>query len=178
MPGNTLILLLVGLKGAGKTTIGRLLERELGIRFTPVDLILVRLRKAQPHLSWPEFEEQALTLILDSVRDLTRSGDAVCLEATGTTGYFPALLEELQRAFRVLFIRVSAPTETCFRRAQARDASAHLAISDDRLREINLLAEKVRLDWDLEIDNALEWNEQAIIGGVTALVGRVYRGEV
>ncbi|MBI3866085.1 MAG: hypothetical protein HY290_29760 [Planctomycetia bacterium] len=99
-------------------------------------------------------------MILATVRDLARHTDTVCLEATRTTGYFPTLLDQLRRVFRVLFIRVSAPAEICFRRMKTRDASSHLEYSDDRLREINLLAEKVHLDWDLQIDNAHEWNER------------------
>jgi len=177
MPGDTLILLLVGLKGAGKTTIGSLLERELGIGFAPIDRILVRLRKAQPHLSWSDFEERALTVIVATVRDLARKANVVCLEATATTGYFPALLDELRRDFRVLFIRVHAPADTCFCRVKVRDASAHLAISDDRLREINLLAEKVNLEWDLQIDNGHEWNEEAVVRGVATLLKRAQSGK-
>src|SRR5262249_52777862 len=137
MPDPKLVLLLVGLKGAGKTKIGGLLEKELGIPFVRVELILVRLRETQPHISSTEFDEQGVTMILENARNLARDTDTVCLEATGTTGYFSTLLDHLRRSYRVLFIRVSAPAEICFLRVKTRDASSHLEYSDDRLREIN-----------------------------------------
>lgn len=173
MADQKLILLLVGLKGAGKTKIGLLLEEELRVPFVRVELILLRLRAEQPHISSTEFDEQGVKMILDSVHGLARNSDTVCLEATGTTGYFSTLLDRLRRAFRVLLVRVSAPSEICFRRVMSRDASSHLKYSDDRIREINVLAEKVHLDWDLQIDNAHEWNEQAIIGCIAELLTRV-----
>jgi hypothetical protein len=51
-------------------------------------------------------------------------------------------------------VRVSAPADTCAERVRSRDAAEHIPVSDERVREINRVAEGVRLAWDLEVDNA------------------------
>jgi hypothetical protein len=43
-----------------------------------------------------------------------------------------------------------------------RDTSAHIPVSDHRLREINERALLVDLPWDLEIDNS-EFQDEAVI---------------
>lgn len=50
-------------------------------------------------------------------------------------------------------VQVKALLDTCIERITARDASAHIPVSGDRLTEINERALLVNLPGDLEIDN-------------------------
>jgi cytidylate kinase len=167
---RTSIVLLVGPKGAGKTTIGALLARELQVAFLRVEPIYLRTIHAHPDLPQTELEPLGFGAILAAVDDLARTSRVVCFESTGTAGYFPEFLRRLRARYRVYLIRVFAPLEECRWRVLHRDATNHIPVSDDRLQEINRRAAGVMLAWDLEIDNSGTDNERAIVDAVAGLV--------
>jgi hypothetical protein len=84
-------------------------------------------------------------------------------KSTGAALTFSELLTTLHKGFCVFPIHIQAPLETCIDRVMTRDASAHIPVSDHRLREINDRALQVDLPWDLEINNSEFLNESVIV---------------
>ena len=167
---QTIVILLVGPKGAGKTTIGALAAGELGVAFLRVELIYLSMLEANPHRSGAELEPLGFGAILGAVEDLTRTSRVICLESTGTAGYFPEFLRQLRARYRVYLVRVSAPADVCRARVRARDRADHIPVSDERLEEINRIAAAVRLPWDLEIDNSAAGNAGAVVNALAGLL--------
>lgn len=148
------LVLLVGLKGSGKTFTGGVLEKHLDIHFLRIEPIFLELLQQEPDLTGIPLEQRGFQIVLAKLDELAQSNPTLCIESTGAAHTFPELLAALQQGFRVYLVHVKAPLETCLERVMSRDASAHIPVSDHRLREINQRALQVNLPWDLEIDNS------------------------
>lgn len=156
------LLLLVGLKGAGKTFIGSVLEKYLEIKFLRIEPIFLEILQLEPGLKGIEFEKRGFQIVLAKLDELAQTHSTLCIESTGTAYTFPALLTALRQGFRVFLIHIQTPINVCSERVMTRDTSVHIPVSDHRLREINERALLVDLPWDLEIDNS-EFQEETVI---------------
>lgn len=164
------LLILVGLKGAGKTFIGSVLEKHLDVRFLRIEPIFLEVMRQAPELTGIPLEQRGFQIVLDRLDQLAQQHSILCIESTGTAGTFSELLAALRQGFRVVLIRVQAPMDTCAERVSKRDAAAHIPVSDHRLREINEIAAQVSLSWDLQINNSQFQTESAIVEAVAALL--------
>jgi chloramphenicol 3-O-phosphotransferase len=164
------IILLVGQKGAGKTTIGERLAHLSGIIFLRVEPIYLSVLQANPNLSPKEIEPIGFGAILDAVEELARHSPVICMETTGTAGYFPEFLRRLQAGYRLHTVRVGAPAEVCLERVRRRDQTNHIPVSDERVREINRIAAKVSLEWSLEVDNPEDGDLDLIAEAIARLL--------
>jgi hypothetical protein len=164
------LLLLVGPKGAGKTFVGGVLERHLGIAFLRIEPIFLGVMRGEPELAGIELERRGFQAVLEKLDELARSREVLCIESTGTARTFPDLLAALRRRFDVRLIRVRSPLGICLERIRTRDASVHIPVSDDRVMEINEIASRVELPWDLEIDNTEFQEEDRIVQAVRGVL--------
>jgi predicted ABC-type ATPase len=164
------LLLLVGLKGAGKTFIGSVLEKYLDVKFLRIEPIFLEVLRLEPGLEGIPLEKRGFQIVLEKLDELAQSHSTLCIESTGTAHTFSELLTALRQSFRVFLIHVQAPLDTCIERVMTRDASAHIPVSDDRLKEINERALLVEMPWDLEIDNSEFQDETAIAQSVEKLL--------
>lgn len=154
--------MLVGLKGVGKTFIGSVLEKYLDVKFLRVEPIFLELMRQEPELQGIALEKRGFQIVLTQLDELAQKYPILCIESTGCAYTFSELLAALRQGFRVFLIHVQAPLNTCIERVMKRDTSAHIPVSDDRLREINERALLIDLPWDLEIDNS-EFQDEAVI---------------
>lgn len=164
------VLLLVGLKGSGKTSTGSVLEKHLNVKFLRIEPIFLEMLRQEPGLTGIPMEQRGFQIVLEKLDELAQSHSTLCIESTGTAHTFPELLATLRQSFRVFLIRVKAPLRTCIERVRTRDTSAHIPVSDHRLNEINERALLVDLSWDLEIDNSEFQDEIAIVESVKKLL--------
>lgn len=164
------VILLVGLKGAGKTTIGDSLARRLGITFLRVEPIYLAVMQANPDLSAAELEPVGFGAILDAIAQRAHSSPVMCIETTGTAGYFPEFLRRLRAGYHLHLIRVVASEEECLARVQRRDLKDHIPVSDERVREINRVASTVSLAWDMEVENSGEEGVDMAVAAVAEML--------
>lgn len=165
------VIVLVGPKGAGKSTIGQLLATELGVHFLRVEPLFLELR-ARLGAGHPELERLGFQSVLERVREALSSHDTVCIESTGASTHVPGLLAALAELARVLLVRVRATPEQCLVRIAGRDASIHIPVSDDQVERINAIAVRVSLPWAAELDNRGRLDRAAVIATVRALLER------
>ena len=163
------IIVLVGLKGAGKSTIGQLIENRLGAPFVRVEPIYlqVRLRLGPEH---PDLECQGFRAILDYLTQALASHDAICFETTGASAHSSWLLAELCQLAEVLPVQVLSDPSQCLARIHRRDASIHIPASDGEIERINAAAAKVSLPWAAVIDNRGNLDETAIQKTISSLL--------
>jgi dephospho-CoA kinase len=135
------LLVLVGLKGSGKTHVGAVLEARLGVCFIRVEPIFLALRN----------QVEAFTEVERQVDRALTEARVVAIESTGIATEHLRTLQ--QRYQPVRLIRVDASAETCMRRFKARDASGHVPIREERFREINARAARASFDWDCVLNN-------------------------
>ncbi|NJP19093.1 MAG: ATP-binding protein [Hydrococcus sp. CRU_1_1] len=164
------LLLLVGLKGSGKTFTGSVLEKYLDVKFLRIESIFLEVLQREPELAGILLEQRGFQIVLEKLDDLAQSHSILCIESTGTAHTFPELLAALHQAFRVFMVHLITPPDTCINRVMTRDVSVHIPVSDHRLKEINERALLVDLPWDLEIDNSEFQDETAIVESVKRLL--------
>lgn len=164
------LLLLIGLKGAGKTFLGGVLERHLGIKFLRIEPLFVELMREEPELSGVALEHKGFQQVIDQLDELAKTDQTLCIESTGAAHTFPEWLTTLRQGYRVWLIRVTAPLDVCAQRVMSRDTTAHIPVSDHRLQEINAVAAQVNLPWDLEIDNTEFQDEATLVQAVQGLL--------
>jgi predicted ABC-type ATPase len=164
------LLLLVGLKGSGKTFIGHVLEKHLDVKFLPIEPIFLGLMRQEPDLTGVALEQRGFQRVLDTLDQLAQQHSMLCIESTGTAHTFSALMAALRQGYQVLLIQIQAPLDICIARVRNRDTSAHIPVSNHRLREINEVALQVELAWDLQIDNSEFQEEHKIVQAVEALL--------
>lgn len=164
------VLVLVGPKGAGKSTLGDLLSRELPVLFLRVEPLFLELR-ARLGAAHPDLERLGFAAVLDAVSGALPGHDHVCIETTGASDRVPWLLQELASRARVLPVRVLADPEQCLERIHRRDRSIHIPVSDDDVARINAIAQDVDLPWAAEIDNRGPLDAAAIVATIRSLLG-------
>lgn len=149
------VILLIGPKGAGKTHLASRMEEEIGIPFLRVEPIWLKLMDEMEPGS-RDFDNEGLSRVLRSAREHLSAEGSVVLESTGTAPWFSDMLNALEKAGELVLVRVHAPIETCLDRIHRRDASQHIPVSDDRIKEINALATQVQLPWSVVVQNTSE----------------------
>lgn len=165
----TTVLLLVGPKGSGKTFIGSLIRDRLGVPFLRAEpIFLENLRSSR--LTGPARDAEGFARVHAEVTRWLARSPQVALESTGASDAFFPFLSALRARHRVLLISVRAPPAACLERVQTRDPAAHIDVSDDDVVAINDRATRVRLAWDLEIDNGGPASPEAIVTAVRGLL--------
>lgn len=144
------LLLLVGLKGAGKTFTGGVVEKYLDVKFLRIEPIFLEILRQEPELAGIPLEQRGFQIVLEKLDELAQSNSTLCIESTGAAHTFPELLAALRQGFRVFMVHMKAPLDTCIERVMTKDASAYIPVSDHRLKEINERALLVDLPWDLD----------------------------
>lgn len=148
---------LVGPEGTGKTHIGSLLERSNPdqVHFVRVEAIFMKLQEEQPSADMSLLADLCYQETAGEVQSALSSKKAVAvLEVTGVAPQLPSLIERLQSRHDVKFVQVKTPLDACLKRVKERDASQQVAVSEERVSQINQLAKAVEYPWDLVVDNS------------------------
>lgn len=169
MAASRSVLVLVGPKGSGKTYVGTLINKELGVPFLRVEpIFLESIRSSQ--LTGTALDEESYSKVLAEVDCVLNRESRVIIESTGASEAFPAFLNALRSSYQVTLVSIRAPLERCLERVQSRDQPLHIPVSDDSVAEINARAAMVHLPWDLEIDNGGPASTEAILDQIRPLL--------
>ena len=87
------IIILIGLKGSGKTYIGTLIQEKVGIKFFRVENVWLSLKSER--LS-NEYILEGFSLVEKEIDRLLLDTDRITIEFTGTTDYFNRFINKLK----------------------------------------------------------------------------------
>lgn len=135
--------ILIGPKGAGKTHIGTVLQREVGFRFLRVEPIWLSLAPEED--GWEKVEQ----IIDDQLKEV----DDIIFESLGAGDGFCGLRNNLAKKYNLRFIKVETDLNECLRRVRTRDTAEHIPVSDDQVERYNAIAVTVNHPWSTAIDN-------------------------
>lgn len=163
------VYVLIGPKGSGKTYIGSLLEKEVGLKFLSVEKLgLENIPKSK--LTGEELIQEGFHQEEAGIDKILECHNAVSFESTGVHPYLQKVLARLRSKYNVRLIRVYAPLETCYERIKNRDQNAHLPVSENLLKRINEGAAKAEFDWDLELNNTSQLSKEEILKAFSTLL--------
>lgn len=171
MSARRTVLVLLGPKGAGKTYVGTLIQRELGVRFVRAEPIFLEHQRTST-LTGVARDAAGYAKVLSAVEDVLARESRVCFESTGASPAFAPFLEQLRARFDVRVVGVRAPLDRCAERVRTRDLSQHITVSDHRVTEINARAAEVAIPCDVEIDNGGPAPDHAIVGAIWDVLAR------
>jgi shikimate kinase len=157
------LYILIGLKGSGKTFIGKMVEDNLSIPFLRVENIFKNIKRDR-HYSDENYIREGFTLLEREIRNQFEETDRLTIESTGLTDEFKQMLESLRKDFSVKLIKIDTEPALCLQRVKERDNKEHINVSDSDVEKINELAIKVKFNYDLVIDNNSKSGEEIIKG--------------
>lgn len=158
---NKSIYLLIGQKGSGKSFIGTLMEKELGIKFLKVEDLAKQI-KGNREIDDQSYIKEYFQTVEREVRTILKINDKIVFESTGLTANFDQMLENLRNDFSVITMGVNASDELCLYRVRTRDQINHINISDDQVNKINHMVKKKLLITDFNLINDNKTKEQLI----------------
>ena len=153
------LYILIGPKGSGKTHIGSRIEKLTGIKFLRVEPLWLGLAEGED--GWDRVEREIDELFLQH--------DVVIIESLGAGEGFNRMYASLKDKYRVKLIKVQADLEECLRRVRERDSADYIPVSDDKVREYNRIAAKLKHPWDAVIDNNGPATDEEILKVVACL---------
>jgi len=153
------IIVLVGLKGSGKTYIGALIQEKLGIKFFRVENIWLSLTTER--LS-NEYIIEGFGIVEKELDRLLIDTDWITIESTGTTEYFRKFLNKIKSKYNVKLVKIQTNPELCLKRVRSRDSTIHVPVSDDIVDKINRDSLRVDLQYDLIVCNDKSTDKEII----------------
>lgn len=161
------LLILVGPKGAGKTTLGCMLEQRLGACFVRVERIAER---ALADSGGVADERHVRRAILDELSAQAAQHDLLIIESTGASSETAAFFDALRAHFEALFVRVHAQRATCDARMAGRAQHEQVQLPDAQISRMYELSSGLSLPWDLELDNDLGLDARSVADAVRPLL--------
>jgi len=148
-----MLIILAGPKGSGKSHIGRLLEKRLGVLFFHVEpLWMDYYAECRSSGRKPE-TSMGIARICPSIVAALRDNGYVCVETTGASKEILNALLSLEHPSRTLLVRISAPLETCLERIAKRDQTEQIPMNVESSRKVHEACEEILDDpvWDFPI---------------------------
>ncbi len=149
-----ILYMLIGPKGSGKTYIGTLIEKEIGISFLRVENIWLALTPDED--GWHKVEQ--------AIDRAFKESDLLMVENLGAGEGFHQFHDSLAERYHIRRIRVFADLDICLDRVMKRDKKNHIPVSDSKVKEYNEIAAQVTLKWAMEINNNGPASDAEIIG--------------
>ncbi len=148
-----MLIILVGARGSGKSHIGRVLEREFGVRFFEVEpLWMAYLSECREAGRLPVIPE-GIALIHPEIRSALAQHGRLCVETTGAAQEILDGLVRLRPRDKVIVVKISAPAELCLQRLEAGNSTRRIPMDAEEIRKVNAMSGAAWIDADLDIHN-------------------------
>lgn len=148
-----MFVLLIGPKGSGKSHIGRLLERHLGVHFFHVEPLWMAYyadcRAAGQEPSIPE----GVRVVHPRIQEALATHEHVCVETTGASPEILSDLLSLAPARETLTVRLAVPLDLCLERVASRDQTHQIPMDVENIKKVYQLSTSAEIDTTLVLEN-------------------------
>ncbi len=151
------IIILIGPKGSGKTTIGRAIAKEMNIRFFDVEKHLIEYMNNNS-IDGNDLPNHGFDIEEIEIRSILKCEDVVVIEATGSSEYFMSYYNMYSAEFRVIPIKIVCNYDICLERINARGLKDNFEVPIDKIKSIYNRSTAIDLDWFQVIDTVNDFN--------------------
>lgn len=160
VPSARHVILLVGPKGAGKSTIGRLLSRTYGCAHVEPEVLWIEhAAERGAYADDASFERAGFARVAAAVEHALAASAIVVTDTTAASERSAELVARLARAGTVHVVRFRAREATCRARIDARDAARQLPFDAALVARAHHRSEAARLEAstsvELDVERAL-----------------------
>jgi shikimate kinase len=164
------LLVLVGPKGSGKTTLGRMLEQRLSARFVHVERVAQRVLAECGGVADERYARRAQRAVLDELAVQAADSELLVIESSGASGETRSFFATLRERYELLFVRVHAQRATCDARLAEREQASQVHVPPELIARMYELSNHVSLPWDLELDNDTGLDARSVAEAVRPLL--------
>ena len=150
-----MFVLLVGPKGSGKSHVGRILERRLGVHFFHVEPLWMSYFAECKAMSRTPTIPDGIRIIHPRIRDALLIQAHVCVETTGASPEILSDLLSLAPKRDTLVIRLAAPLELCLQRVASRDQKHQIPMDVENIRTVYQLSTSAEINATLVLENSV-----------------------
>jgi shikimate kinase len=167
-----MLVVLLGPKGSGKSHIGRVVQRELGVHFFHVEPLWMayyadcRSAGREPSL------EEGVRAVHPRLSEALATHEHVCVETTGASPEILTHLLALRPASEILIVRVNAPLELCLHRIATRDPTHQIPVDTETLEKVYRLSTSVDVGAAITLDNVALSDAEIVLPIAKRLSGR------
>ncbi|MFN7959666.1 MAG: AAA family ATPase [Thermoanaerobaculia bacterium] len=170
-----MLVVLVGPKGSGKSHIGRILERRLGVLFFHVEPLWMAYHAECAAAGRSPDVAGGIRRVHPGIRDALERNGTICVETTGASAELLDDLLSLAPPGQTLVVRLNAPLELCLERIARRDPTHQIPLSLEGIRKVYELAMAAPVSADLTLEN-LALGEEEIVSSLAAALARKRAG--
>ena len=163
------VVLLIGAKGAGKTTLGELLGKRLNARFLDVERLLIEY--CEKHSIHPnEIPSHGFGIEFDEIEKILSNENIVIAEATGSSEYLPQYIDNIKEKFKLVAIKIECNPEICIQRIKSRSNQNNFHVDEETISKIYTKTEAFELDWAFKLDTTNSFDIESICEQISKYV--------
>lgn len=148
-----MFVLLVGPKGSGKSHIGRVLERRLGVHFFHVEpLWMAYYAECKVKGQTPNIQE-GIRIVHPKISNALTAHEHVCVETTGASPEILNDLVSLASEQNTLVVRLAVPLELCLERVASRDQTHQIPMDAENIKKVYQLSTSADINAALVLEN-------------------------
>lgn len=167
-----MLVVLLGPKGSGKSHIGRVVQRELGVHFFHVEpLWMAYYAECRSAGRTPSLEE-GIRAVHPKLSEALASHEHVCVETTGASPEILTDLLTLRPASDTLIVRVNAPLELCLHRIANRDPAHQIPVDTETIEKVYRLSTSVEVCAAITLDNVALSDAEIVLPIAKRISGR------
>jgi hypothetical protein len=164
-----MFVVLIGPKGSGKSHIGRVLERQLGVFFFHVEPLWMDYYATCRVSGCAPAVPEGIAIVHPLIRKALLEHAHVCVETTGASCEILTDLLTLEEPSKTILVRVHVPLELCLERIANRDTTSQIPMDSDSIRKVHALSVACDLRPHMELDNRNLSDEEIVSAFRSAL---------
>ncbi len=148
------VYILIGARGSGKTYIGKLIDKELRIKFLLVEPYFLEAAKREDYKNTNNnLFAKIWQKIGEDIDNYLKNNEEIIFESLGVFDSFKNFLKNLKSKYNIKLIKINCPQNICFYRLKNRDPSLHVKIDKNDIEKIKESLDKEKYKFNLVIEN-------------------------
>ena len=163
------VVILIGPKGAGKTTIGKLLAEKIKARFLDVEMLLMEY--CSKHSVEPsEIPRHGYEIEYEEISKILSTEKMVIVESTGSSEFLVEYIKSIKLNYNLVPIKLESSYEVCLNRIRLRGNETNFEVSEKVIKNIYTKTANFNMNWAAIINTETDYDISEIGDKIAQLV--------